>query len=200
MQRQNEHKRAYKCQWHACEWGVEQAVPSDGCKNVSVAGGEGNWGCVTCCDSQPSFLVTGTEQTLEYVRVETSHVVHAHRSVLHPHLPLEITHWPQKSASVQRGSATAKELRGAGVSHIRLLQPHTILSTPLPFPDPTVPQRASSVILLPDNPPERLHPEDLVPSAECGKPSLQPTDLGSTITIQNYYLHTLFLCIWMKAI
>lgn len=119
--------------------------------------------------------------------------MHPHRSVLRPHLFLEITHWPQISVSGQRGSGTAKcgtELR---VSHIRFLQPHAILSTPLPFPDPTVPRGASSVILLPDNPPKKLHPEDLVPSAECGKPSLQPTGLRNTIIIQNYYLYTIWI-------
>lgn len=63
MHRQNEHKRAYRCQWHVCEWGAEPAVPSDGCTHGSVAGAEGNWGCVTCSDSQPSFPVTDTEHS-----------------------------------------------------------------------------------------------------------------------------------------
>lgn len=83
------------------------------------------------------------------------------------------------------------ELRGGGVSHSRLLQPHTILSTPLPCPNPTVPRCATSVIFLPDNPPKMPFPEDPVQSAECGKPSLQPTDLGNTIIIHNYYLYIL---------
>lgn len=87
--------------------------------------------------------------------------------------------------------------------HIRLIQPrpHTSLSTPLLCPDPTVPQRASNVIRLPDNPPETRCPEDPVQSADCGKPWLQPTGLGnSMITICNYYLYVLVGYVWMKAI
>lgn len=76
------------------------------------------------------------------------------------------------------------ELKGGGVSHIRLFQlwPHTSLSTHLPCPDPTVPQHASNVIRLPDNPPKTRYPEDPVQSADCSKLWLQPTGLG------NYYL------------